>query len=79
MFHQRLAQDGRFLTPFAPELDIVVFAPRAANVEEASVLTRKIFQAAARRDLHLAVAEIPVAFLVADGSATSKTVSVWLV
>ncbi|HKM81047.1 MAG TPA: aminotransferase class I/II-fold pyridoxal phosphate-dependent enzyme [Candidatus Acidoferrum sp.] len=61
-FHQRLAQDGRFLMPFLPELDIVVFAPRAANVEEASVLTRKIFQAAARRNLHLAVAEIPVAF-----------------
>src|SRR5271157_2942885 len=62
VFHQRLVQDSRFLTPFAPELDIVVFAPRAANVEEASVLTRKIFQAAARRNLHLAVAEIPVAF-----------------
>jgi glutamate/tyrosine decarboxylase-like PLP-dependent enzyme len=61
-FHQRLAQDGRFLTPFPPELDIVVFAPRAANVEEASALTRKIFQAAARRNLHLAVAEIPIAF-----------------
>jgi glutamate/tyrosine decarboxylase-like PLP-dependent enzyme len=60
--HQRLAQDARFLTPFAPELDIVVFAPRAPNVDEASVLTRKIFQAAARRNLHLAVAEIPVAF-----------------
>ncbi len=62
MFHQRLAQDGRFLTPFAPELDIVVFAPRAASVDAASVLTRKIFQAAAQRNLHLAVAEIPVAF-----------------
>ena len=62
MFHQRLAQDARFLTPFAPELDIVVFAPRAASVDEASTLTRKIFQAAARRNLHLAVAEIPVAF-----------------
>lgn len=61
-FHQRLAQDSRFLSPLAPELDIVVFAPRAASVEEASILTRKIFQAAARRDLHLAVAEIPVAF-----------------
>ena len=61
-FHQRLAQDSRFLSPFAPELDIVVFAPHAANVEEASVLTRKIFQAAARRNLHLAVAEIPIAF-----------------
>jgi glutamate/tyrosine decarboxylase-like PLP-dependent enzyme len=62
MFHQRLAQDGRFLTPFAPELDIVVFAPRAANVDAASALTRRIFQAAARKNLHLAVAEIPVAF-----------------
>ena len=61
-FHQRLAQDGRFLTPFAPELDIVVFAPRAANVDAASVLTRRIFQAAARKNLHLAIAEIPVAF-----------------
>ena len=61
-FHQRLAQDSRFLSPFAPELDIVVFAPRAASVEEASALTRRIFQAAARRNLHLAVAEIPIAF-----------------
>jgi len=61
-FHQRLTQDGRFLTPFLPELDIVVFAPRATSLEEASALTRKIFQAAARRNLHLAVAEIPVAF-----------------
>lgn len=61
-FHQRLAQDSRFLSPFAPELDIVVFAPRAGNVEEASALTWKIFHAAARRNLHLAVAEIPMAF-----------------
>ncbi len=61
-FHQRLTQDGRFLTPVPPELDIVVFAPRAASLEETSALTRKIFQAAARRNLHLAVAEIPVAF-----------------
>lgn len=61
-FHKRLAQDSRFLSAFAPELDIVVFAPRAATVEEASALTRKIFQAAAQRNLHLAVAEIPIAF-----------------
>ena len=61
-FHQRLANDPRFLAPFAPELDILVFAPRATNVDAASVLTRRIFQAAARKNLHLAVAEIPVAF-----------------
>jgi tyrosine decarboxylase / aspartate 1-decarboxylase len=61
-FHKRLAQDSRFLSLPAPELDIVVFAPRAASVEEASLLTRHIFLAAAQRNLHLAVAEIPIAF-----------------
>src|SRR5271157_3432075 len=61
-FHQRLAKDDRFLTPFPPELDIIVFAPRAANLDETSILSRKIFEAAARRNLHLAVAEISVVF-----------------
>lgn len=61
-FYQRLAKDDRFLTPFPPELDIIVFAPRAANLHETSILSRKIFEAAARRNLHLALAEIPVAF-----------------
>jgi len=61
-FHHRLAKDDRFLTPFPPELDIIVFAPRAANLHETSILSRKIFEAAAQRNLHLAVAEIPVAF-----------------
>jgi len=43
-------------------LDIVVFAPKAASTSEASVLSREIFEAAARHDLHLAVAELPVLF-----------------
>ena len=47
---------------FPPELDIVVFAPRAARVSEASALSRGIFEAAAKRDLHLALAELPVYF-----------------
>src|SRR6266436_5469369 len=59
---ERLDADPRFLTAFAPELDIVVFAPKAASVSDASVRSRKIFEAAARRDLHLAVAELPVRF-----------------
>jgi tyrosine decarboxylase / aspartate 1-decarboxylase len=61
-FHQRLEKDARFVTAFPPELDIVVFAPRAASVSEASEKSRKIFEAAARRNLHLAVAELPVGF-----------------
>jgi len=58
----KLRADARFVTAFRPELDIVVFAPKAASVSAASVLTRKIFEAAAKRGLHLAVAELPVRF-----------------
>src|SRR5256712_4599187 len=57
---EKLHADARFVTAFAPELDIVVFAPRAASVSETSVLSRKIFEAAAKRGLHLAVAELPI-------------------
>ena len=64
--HRRLLGDKRFITAFPPELDIVVFAPRAASVAEASVLTRKIFDASARRNLHLAVAELPTDLFAAD-------------
>src|SRR5438093_9596086 len=58
----KLLADERFVTAFAPELDIVVFAPKAASTSEASVLARRIFAEAARRQLHLALAELPVAF-----------------
>lgn len=60
--YDRLRTDGRFLTAFAPELDIVVWTPRAARVSEASEIARRIFCEAARRDLHLALAELPVDF-----------------
>jgi tyrosine decarboxylase / aspartate 1-decarboxylase len=73
-FHQRLAGGGRFLTAFPPELDIVIFAPRAGSVSEASERSRKIFNAAARLNLHLAVAELPVKFFAAnlDGMAKDR-------
>ncbi|HKM66906.1 MAG TPA: aminotransferase class I/II-fold pyridoxal phosphate-dependent enzyme [Candidatus Acidoferrum sp.] len=60
--HGRIAKDERFVSAFPPELDIVVFAPWAGSVSEASKLTRNCFNAAARHDLHLAVAELPVRF-----------------
>jgi tyrosine decarboxylase / aspartate 1-decarboxylase len=62
----KLRADTRFMTAFAPELDIIVFAPKAASVGETSALSRKIFEAAAKRDLHLAVAELPVRFWAAN-------------
>ena len=59
--HERLVNDDRFVVPFPPELDIVNWAVRAGSVSEASALARRVFDEAASRDLHLAVAELPVA------------------
>ena len=66
--HARLARDARFLTAFAPELDIVVWAPRAASASEAGALSRAMFDEAAKQGLHLAVAELPLAFFDAKGA-----------
>lgn len=59
---EKLQADSRFVTAFAPELDILVFAPRGDSVSESSGMSRKIFDSAAKRNLHLAVAELPVHF-----------------
>ena len=53
--HARLAADSRFLTPFAPQLDIVVWAARHGSAQ-------RIFDEAARRNLHLALARLPGRF-----------------
>jgi glutamate/tyrosine decarboxylase-like PLP-dependent enzyme len=58
--YKRLDADERFISPFAPELDIVIFALRANSVTASSVFSRQIFEAAAQRDLHLALAELPI-------------------
>lgn len=61
--HARLAGDPRFVPAFAPELDIVCWAVRGASASECSAHARAVFEAAAREDLHLALAELPAAFL----------------
>ncbi len=72
--HAKLESDARFVTAFAPELDIVVWAPRAARVSDASARSRLIFAEAARRNLHLALADLPIAFfdLEAAGMAADR-------
>jgi glutamate/tyrosine decarboxylase-like PLP-dependent enzyme len=71
-FYGRLANDKRFVTAFAPELDILIFAPWANRVSEASALSRRIFDAAAKRNLHLAVAELPTKFWDANLAAMQR-------
>ena len=61
LFH-RLAGDTRFVTAFPPELDILLWIPRANRVSEASKLAERLFREAAVRHLDLALATVPVAF-----------------
>ena len=61
--HERMRQDGRFVTGSPPELDILIWAPRAKRVSDASALSQKIFAEAAQRQLHLAIATLPVHLL----------------
>jgi tyrosine decarboxylase / aspartate 1-decarboxylase len=60
--YERVQGDRRFVTAAPPELDILVWAPRAASVSEASTRARRVFEEAARRHLHLALADLPVEF-----------------
>jgi tyrosine decarboxylase / aspartate 1-decarboxylase len=62
LLHEKICADGRFLSPFPPQLDILVWAVRAATVEASSGLAQQIFAAAARHDLHLALAQLPSTF-----------------
>jgi tyrosine decarboxylase / aspartate 1-decarboxylase len=69
---QKVRADKRFVPAFEPDLDIVVFALKAASVSEASGLSRKVFETAARHNLHLAVAELPVRFWEANLGAMKR-------
>ena len=60
---RRLAADSRFATPIAPpQLDILFWAVRSDLPETSSNLAQRIFDEAARLDLHLALADLPVRF-----------------
>jgi hypothetical protein len=59
--HSRLAADSRSvpLCGGAPELDIVVWKIAAASLEESSSGAQRIFDSCARRNLHLALVQLP--------------------
>ncbi|MEM6281396.1 MAG: aminotransferase class I/II-fold pyridoxal phosphate-dependent enzyme [Chloroflexota bacterium] len=60
--YERLAADERFITPLVPELDIVIWTPKAATTSQMSELSQQFFDAAAERHLHLAVTKLPAQF-----------------
>ena len=56
---ERLRQDGRSVVLLDPELDIVVWAPKADSVSAVSEHSRALFAEAGKRNLHLAVFQLP--------------------
>ena len=61
--HQALENQDRFAPLFQPELDIVTWAVRAPSATISSTRARRLFDAAARQDLHLALATFPRAMV----------------
>ncbi len=72
--HARLSADPRFVPAFRPELDIVVWLVRGASLGDCAARARRVFAEAARRNLHLALAELPADFFAAgtDGIARDR-------
>ena len=61
--HRRLGKSPYFTVPaFPPQLDILFWAVRAPTPEASSTLAQQIFDEAAKGDLHLALARLPVRF-----------------
>ena len=63
-FDRRIRASSRFrpLAAGPPELDIVVWALRATELRLSTEAAQKLFDACARRDLHLALVQLPSAW-----------------
>lgn len=75
---ERLQASGEFVVPFAPELDILVWAVRGGTVAASAQRASAIFDAAARQHLHLALVQMPTVYFPAGtwpDQAASATIT----
>ncbi len=63
VLHGALSRSARLRPLMEPELDIVTWAVSAASASSASTAARRVFEAAADQDLHLALASFPRAMV----------------
>jgi glutamate/tyrosine decarboxylase-like PLP-dependent enzyme len=63
LFWARLDASPTFTPLMQPELDIVVYAVSASTTSESARRARTVFEEAAKRDLHLALIELPTDFM----------------
>jgi tyrosine decarboxylase/aspartate 1-decarboxylase len=57
--YHRIRASAMFVAHIPPQLDIVVWAVSGATLEQSSARARALFDAAARRNLHLALVHLP--------------------
>ena len=71
--HEKTKHSDLFVPAFEPELDIVVWAAKGKDLADSSAKAHRIFDESARRNLHLAMAELPAKFfgLGEQGSVTA--------
>jgi tyrosine decarboxylase/aspartate 1-decarboxylase len=60
---EKISGDSRFRTILAPELDIVVWAPDGETASQISGMSERLFEAAAKENLHLAKFKYPSSML----------------
>ena len=61
-FYAWLDSSEQFLGLLEPDLDLVVWLPKAVSVSEASARSQRLFDALAQRDIHVAQVKVPVDF-----------------
>ena len=61
--HSLIKSSADELTLYEPQLDIVVWAPKASKASEISILSQQTFDACAEKNLHLAVMQLPSSLL----------------
>ena len=75
--YSQISCEERFITGFAPELDILVWAVRADSVEESSRLAQVVFDKTAELDLHLALVQTPVSFFQSIDIEKNSPLRLW--
>ncbi len=61
--HAKVSQDPRFIALQEPAIDIVIWAPKAKSMKAISKLSKKVFDTAAKKNLHLALLNYPTRLL----------------
>ena len=65
-FHRRLDDSDGYRPLLEPALDIVVYLPVTTDAVAASKRTRRVFDSAAKRQLHLAMIDLPIDLVCAN-------------